>query len=273
MLVVLPPYSCVRSSAAIAGQLLDAIVNKIDGLCKEIESKGGGGRDGTIGELCSSLRSYCLLVTLGCPSLQATSRVQTALNAPLRALKAVLMAPLSARAEAKTSGAGRGKVNTGMMAGGALRLEELVMCVILVTAARVSGSEDAGMAAGRSGGERAREGIQACSLALRRLILFTTMASTNIRRVRSDKSGGGDDSDSSDVESDDDDEGGDDEKGDGAGEPHDDCCCAGLYAVLLLRGCRLRALSEALGSVLGCNPPLSGIEDMRESNVARRASE
>lgn len=224
---------------------MDAILGKVEALCREISACNGGSIR-TIGKLCVALRSYCVLVSLGCQGVQA-SRARIALKSPFDAVRVVLSTPPPRGVETPEGVASASDIPE--LDRGAAKLEELVTCVVLVTACRLAGQE------------LAREGLRACSSALRRLVALTsppgTEACPSVMNVGRLARGASDSDSSSDSESE-----------------HDDsdelrgmsyyCCCAGLYAALLLRGSRFRAISEAVGGVLGCAPPLGGREDLRE---------
>lgn len=260
---------------------------------------------GGIGALCTTLRSYCALVILGRPGVIRSRQTRIALSTPIDTLEAMLAAAARRRRPGPpTLEVGKGetvtladgndssphsdeeswqggweggrKAATAAAAGAeaeirasAIRLEELTVCVILVTAGRVGGlHQDTMMAGGESGGvgggggsgegdavadavadaaARGRYGMriemESCVASLRRLVSLDGQHRGG-RDAGADPGGGG--------------------RGVVVGGSSV-CCCAGLYATLLLRGWQLRALSEVVGRILGCSPALSGPEGIGES--------
>ncbi|CAM9984257.1 unnamed protein product, partial [Laminaria digitata] len=93
------------------------------------------------GDLCAALRCYCDLVALARPPL-GPQRLQAALFAPLDALEAALVTT-------GTSSSSSSSPRSSLAA--VARLEEVVMCSILVTAGRVGAGAGAGASVGGDG--------------------------------------------------------------------------------------------------------------------------
>lgn len=287
----------LRASSDLTTRLVDAVLNKVDALSHGVVAGRG---HGDIGELRTTIRSYCALVVRARPFVLQPRSTRVALTAPVDALEELLAAPRShflftttldvRKVKSPTldvsddtlrtvGGVGGGSAGgrTGMPGSerAALRLEELALSSILVTAGRIGAlQEDAAAAAEGGAAENeyssaaAREELKmqmySCACALRRLVDIggrkrcddaTAGRGSDKRpgRIPIGVGGGGDGEVGVSEES----------EGDGVR------CCASLYATLLLRGNRFRALSEAVGGMLGCSPPLSGPDEMGEPVPAK----
>lgn len=263
---------------------------------------------GVVGDLCTVLRSYCELVTLALPVL-GRQHLHAAVFVPLDALEAVLTFPSSSSssscvapgAAAPAAAAAAAAVSRSRLrstaAAAAARLEEMILCAIVVTAGRVAVDDDrydapAKTGAGRGGGGREvadaadaaasadgavgvelEEGMKLCAAALRDLVGLCCCSNSAAAGAagangnRGSRSGSIDNIGSSDGGGDevpDKDEpagatGDGDAGGGGGGGGGGVGCCAGLYALLLLRGSRFDALSEVVGGLLGSRAtPLGG---------------
>lgn len=284
--------------------LVDAVLAKVGTLSRNVVAVAAAPataapRKGTAaqaaGELCTAVRAYCELVSLGRPAAIGTRHLHTATSAPVDALEALVSAFCRRPSAAKTSAAPRESpwaadaAAADAAAAVVTRLEEVVLCSIMVTAGGVTvvGLEKGGAAAGGAGaggaekkarggggggedggdavapGMDADDGVRQCASALRRLVLLG-LPTGGCGDGMGDDGGGG--------------KSGGSKSSNGYG-----CyCCAALYAALLLRGSRFDAVADVVGEVLGAGaapPPLSGpegagaLEALRDAAVAASESE
>lgn len=257
-------------------QLLGAVLARVDTLSRQVETAAAAAAAATaavmsrhaavVGDLCSTLRAYCALAALGRPVLRP-QHVRAFITVPQCALRALLASHPSSSPPSAAAAGDTGKAVPAVRAAAAAvaRLEEILLCTIVVTAGRLaitaeavadgrSGRQHSGIfeteedalssSAGGTAGEAVEEmgrdkgaeledGGRTCAMALGDLVKLS-------------RSGNG-------VAVD----------GGGSG------CYAALYGTLLLRGARLEALMDVVGDVLGVGvgPPLFSFEGVGERDV------
>lgn len=228
-------------------QLLGAVLARVDVLSRQAETTTTA-EAAVVGDLCFTLRAYCVLAALGRPALRP-QHVRAFITVPQCAFRALLASyPSSSPPPVDNDDAAGNAVPAAVS-----RLEEVLLCAIVVTAGRLGvpitanenvrsdgrggqqhsrifeAEEDtlsSAVAAGERGkgkGAELEDGMRLCGMALGDLVKLS-------RSVN-----GG--------------------------------CYAALYGTMLLRGARLEALMEVVGDVLGVSVglPLFSLEGVGES--------